>query len=233
MEKLPLGLPLDWHSDGTPIFLRGDFIRDPRPLPPNPGVIYDNLMLPEHRHLHPNSKFNMLIIPPSTKDKLNEIWLGQSYPDKKRGFKFGRLIQALDSTCRVILQRWETAGYITDFIYLTMQPFEYAIVSPVYETILLNGSSDSPARFFEIHAREEVRNIENITDLGGSGYIAYSAGKLLPNSNYDELSIPRITPGLVEFKFLKRRSLYESYIGLSKLFDFIDPPVEGFYIGGV
>lgn len=233
MEKLPLGLPLDWHSDGTPIFLRGDFIRDPRPLSPDSGVIYDNLGLPEHRHLHPNSRFNMLIVPPSRKDKLNEIWLGQSYPDKKRGFKFGRIIQALDRTCRVILQRWETAGCITDFIYLTMQPFEYAIISPVYETILLNSSEDSPARFFEIQAREESRNIDTISKLEGPGYIAYAGGKLLPNSKYDELSIPRITPGIVEFKFLKRRSLYDSYIGLAKFFDFIDPPNEGFYIGGV
>lgn len=233
MEKLPLGLPLDWHTDGTPIFLRGDFIRDPRTLFPNTGVIYDNLVLPEHRHLHPNSRFNMLILPPSNTDKLNEIWLGQSNPDKKRGFKFGRIIQALDRSCRVILQRWEISGKITDFIYFTLQPYEYTIISPVYETILVNGSSDSPARFFEIQAREEVRNIDDITKLEGPGYLPYDKGKLLPNSNYDELPIPRITPGLVEFKFLKRRSLYDSYVGLAKFFDFIDPPIESFYIGSV
>jgi len=233
MEKLPLGLPLDWHPDGTPIFLRGDIIRDARNLAPNSGVIYDNIVLPEHRHLHASSRFNMLILPESNNDKLNGIWLGQSYPDKKRGFKFGRIIQALDRSCRIILQRWETPGYITDFVYLTLQPFEYAIISPVYETILLNASPNSPARFFEIQAKEEVRNIDNINDLKGSGYLGYQEGKLLANTNYDELPIPRITPGLTEFKFLKRRSLYDSYIGLSKLFDFIDPPNEGFFIGGV
>ncbi|MHA2033448.1 MAG: hypothetical protein ACW99Q_29090 [Candidatus Kariarchaeaceae archaeon] len=233
MEKLPLGLPLDWHTDGTPIFQRGDFIRDPRPLAPNSGNIYDNIVLPEHRHLHPNTKFNMLILPPSKLDKLEEIWLGQSYPDKKRGFKFGRIIQALDITCRVILQRWHKQGYVTDFIFFTLQPFEYVIVPPVYESILLNASSDAPARFFEVQAKEEKRNIESIKELGGSGYLGYKEGKLLPNTNYDELPILRITPGLIEFKFMKRRSLYDTYVGLAKLFDFMDPPNEGFFIGGV
>ena len=233
MEKIPLGLPLDWHVDGTPIFLRGDFIRTPRNLAPKSGLIYDNLVLPEHRHLHPNSWFNMLVLPPSYEDRLNKIWLGQSYPDKKRGFKFGRIVQALDRSCRIILQRWEKAGCITDFIYFTLQPFEYTIVSPVYETILINGSHDSPARFFEIQAREEIRNIDIITELEGPGYIPYKEGKLSPNSNYDELPVPRITPGLVEFKFLRRRSLYSTYVGLAKFFDFIDPPNESFFIGGV
>ena len=233
MEKLPLGLPLDWHSDGTPIFLRGDFIRDPRPMGPNSGVIYDNLVLTEHRSLHPNSKFNMLILPPSNEEKLEEIWLGQSFPNNRHGLKFGRIIQALDSSCRVILQRWFDKGYVNDFIYFTLQPLEFVIVPPVYETVLLNASYESPARFFEIQAREEKRNIDCMTDLQGTGYLAHRMGKLTPNSNYDELPIPRITPGLTEFKFLKRRSLYESYVRLAKYFDFIDPPIEGFYIGGV
>ena len=232
MEKLPLGLPLDWHPDGTPIFMRGDFIRDARPLQPN-GVIYDDLTLPEHRHLHPISKFNMFILPPSLEEKLTETWLGQSYPDIRHGQKFGRIIQALDISCRVILQRWESAGYITDFLYFTLQPLEYVVVPPVYETILLNASNNGPARFFEIQAREEKRNVDNIGKLNGTGYLALTEGKLLPNAEYYELPIPRIIPGLVEFKFLRRRSLYDSYIGLAKLFDFIDPPVEGFFIGGV
>ena len=232
MEKLPLGLPLDWHPDGTPIFQRGDFIRDPRSLPPNSGVIYDNIVLPEHRSLHSNSRFNMIVLPPTVEDKLNEIWLGQSYPDRKRGYKFGRIIQALDITCRVIIQRWEKPGYVTDFVYFTLQPLEYVIVPPVYETILLNASTDTPARFFEIHAKNEKRNTETILELDGTGYLAYQKGKLLPNKNYDELPIPRITPGLFEFKFLKRRSLYTNYIGFAKLFDFIDPPNDGFFVGG-
>ncbi len=233
MEKIPIGLPLDWHTDGTPIFLRGDIIRDPRNLEPHKGVIYDNIILPEHKHLQPNSKFNILVLPPSNQEKLEEIWLGQSYPGTRHGLKFGRIIQSIDNSCRVILQRWLEKGYITDFIYFTLQPLEYVIVPPVYETILLNGSNESPARFIEVQAREEKRNTDIIKELEGSGYTAHQGGRLIPNSNYNELPIPRITPGLVEFKFLKRRALYESYIGLAKYFDFIDPPIEGFFIGGV
>ena len=63
MEKVATALPLDWHPDGIPIFLRGDLIRDPRPLEPANAEIYDNIILPEHKHLRPEIRLNLIRIP--------------------------------------------------------------------------------------------------------------------------------------------------------------------------
>ena len=74
------GLPLDFYPDGLPIFLRGDFIRSPQTTIPSHGVIYENLVLPEHLHLHPKLSFNLAIIPPindfeiSSKELLEEVF---------------------------------------------------------------------------------------------------------------------------------------------------------------
>lgn len=237
MEKLDTGLPLDWHPDGTPIFNRSDLIRGPRTIEPDNGIIYDNLMLPEHRHLRPEIRFNMIIIPPDGKDNLdrkaNYVYLGKSYPDQKRSFIFGRVIQGYDASCRVILQRWEKVGYVTDFVVLTLQPMQLAIVPPTYECILASASSKEPSRFFEIQAWDEVRNIETIKELNGPGYDLYCNGKIVPNSNYNELSIPRIHPGHDSFNFMKRRPLYEMLTSYPKGFDFINPPRDEFFAGAV
>ncbi|MCY3413901.1 MAG: hypothetical protein INQ03_19820 [Candidatus Heimdallarchaeota archaeon] len=232
---MDLSLPLDWHNDGTPIFNRGDIIRPSRPTEPSIGITYDNLMLPEHRHLRPELRFNLHVIPPgnTTTDQASSIYLGKSYPDSKRGFIFGRIIQALDPTCRVILQRWERTGIVTDFVQLICQPLHLAMVPPTYESVLINAAVDAPARFFEIQAWEEARNIDTIKSLGGPGYILKKDGGLIPNSNYDELPIPRIHPGLDGFKFMSRRSLYEMLTHYPKGFDFIDPPYDEFFAGSV
>lgn len=175
----------------------------------------------------------MILMAPNQRDRANEAWLGKSYPDPKRDFQFGRVIQALDSTCRVILQRWEKPGYISDYVMLSMQSLQLAVVPPNYETILVNVSGKTPARFFEMQAREEKRNTDVITELKGPGYIVKSSGQLEVNAEYDELPIPRIHPGLTEFKFLKRRPLYEMFAQYPKGFDFIDPPRLDFFSGAV
>ncbi|MHA2250872.1 MAG: hypothetical protein ACXAD7_10950 [Candidatus Kariarchaeaceae archaeon] len=233
METVETGLPLDWHGDGIPIFLRGDFIRDPRPLEPN-GFIYDNLILPEHKHLRPELRFNMIRIPAmQNQESTNAVWLGKSYPDAKRGFVFGRVIQALDQNCRIILQRWVEPGVVTDYVMLTMQALQLSLVSPVYECILVNASPEFPARFFELQSTEEVRNIDDIKSLNGPGYILEPNGGFLPNQNYSELPIPRIHPGHDHFRFMQRRPLYEMLTSYPKGFDFIDPPRDEFFIGAV
>ncbi len=232
MEKIDTGLPLDFHPDGTPIFQRGDFIRPARPM--DDGVIYDNLMLPEHKHLRPELRFNMIqILGNLGTEWAKNVMLGKSYPDEKRGFVFGRVIQALDSNCRVILQRWNKPGVVTDFVMLTMQPLQLALVPPVYETILCNASDEFPARFFELHAKEEMRNTDVIHNLEGSGYLLRNDGHLIPNKNYIELPIPRIHPGLDGFKFMQRRPLYEMVTSYPKGFDFIDPPRDEFFVGAI
>lgn len=233
---MEFSLPLDWHTDGTPIFNRGDIIRPARPIEPSNGIIYDNLILPEHKHLRPEVQFNLLVIPPnkeSHSDFVPSIWLGKSYPDRKRGYVFGRVIQALDSSCRVTLQRWTEIGKITDFVSLIMQPLQLAMVPPSYEAILSSVVIDRPARFFELCASEEVRNIDTIRSLEGPGYLQKMDGKLEVNINYDELPIPRFHPGLDGFKFMTRRSLYEMFTHFPKGFDFIDPPHDEFFAGSV
>ena len=114
-----------------------------------------------------------------------------------------------------------------------MSPLQFAVVPPTYECILINLSKDSTARFFELQAREEKRNIEQLTELNGSGYLQLADGKLKPNQNYDELPIPRIHPGLVSFRFLSRRPLYQMLTQFPKGFDFIDPPRNEFFAGAV
>lgn len=236
MEQVPTALPLSWHPDGTPIFERGDFIRQPRPLLPsddNSAVMYDELMLPEHKHLRPELRFNLVVLEPSINREANQAWLGKSYPDEKRDFIFGRVIQALDSSCRVILQRWSEPGKVTDFVMLAMQPLQLAIVPPTYECVVLNYSTQTPARFFELQAREEVRNVDTIKAMQGTGYLLLTARELEVNKNYDELPIPRIHPGLTAFRFLQRRPLYEMLTHYPIGFDFIDPPRHDFFAGAV
>ncbi len=230
---MDLALPLDWHPDGTPIFLRGDIIRPARPIAPH-GLVYDNLILPEHKHLRPELQFNLHLIPPTVTDEfIPSIWLGKSYPDARRGFVFGRIIQALDATCRVTLQRWTEPGKITDFVVMIMQPMQLAMVPPTYECVLSNVSEDMPARFFELRAYEEVRNTDTISSLDGPGYRLKKDGNLVPNDKYDELSIPRFHPGLDGFRFMTRRSLYEMFTHYPRGFDFIDPPHDEFFAGSV
>lgn len=230
---MDLALPLDWHSDGTPIFNRGDIIRPPRSLPPD-GVIYDNLVLSEHRHLRPELEFNLIVIPPREANVMAPmVWLGKSYPDSRRGFVFGRVIQALDSNCMVIMQRWTRTGIITDFVKLHMQPFHLAVVPSSYEAVLVNSLEEKPARFFELRAEQEVRNTDTIAGFDGPGYLPTKDGGLQPNDNYSELPIPRIHPGLDGFKFMDRRSLYEMFTHYPKGFDFIDPPKDEFFVGAV
>ena len=236
MDRTPTDLPLSWHDDGTPIFERGDFIRQARPLPPSqeePSVIYDELMLPEHRHLRPELRFNLIVLPASTGEMAQVAWLGRSAPDIKHGYRYPRLLQALDSSCTILLQRWTEPGKVTDFIKLSMQPLHLAAVPSNYEVILVNSSQHSPARFVEIQAKEEVRDTENLETLAGSGYLIKSDGGFLPNQNYDELPVPRIKPGLDGFRFLQARPLYMMLTSYPKGFDFIDPPRPEFFIGAV
>ncbi|MHA2501713.1 MAG: hypothetical protein ACXAE3_02395 [Candidatus Kariarchaeaceae archaeon] len=234
MESTPTDLPLSWHTDGTPIFERGDIIREARPLPPHHDdnvVIFDDLMLPEHRHLRPELRFNLYLLK-NREDSVNQAWLGKSHPDPRRDFIFGRIIQALDDSCRVILQRSDSDGSINDFVVLNMQPLQLAIVPPTYETVLMNQSFQSPARFVEIHAREEKRNIDQLQALGGPGYLL-SGSTVTPNDRYSALPIPRFHPGQEAFRFLQRRPLYEMLTSYPKGFDFIDPPRDEFFAGAV
>ena len=143
------------------------------------------------------------------------------------------MIQGLDSSCRVILQRWDEKGKVNDFLLLGLQPLLLAVVPPNYETILLNASTESPARFFELQAREEQRNTDILEELNGPGYLVKADGGFEPNTNYDELPVPRIQPGLNGFRFLQRRPLYEMLTGYPKGFDFIDPPRPEFFAGAV
>ena len=234
MESTPTNLPLSWHDDGTPIFERGDIIRQARPLLPHNSqysVMYDDLMLPEHRHLRPEVRFNMIVLG-AIPNSSNQAWLGKSYPDPKRNVVFGRVIQALDRSCRVILQRSESTGKVNDFVVLNMLPLQLAVVPPTYETVLMNRSEEIPARFFEIQAREEKRNTEDLESLQGSGYLL-NGSNVTPNPKYEELVIPRFTPGQVSFRFLQRRPLYEMLTSYPKGFDFIDPPRPDFFAGSV
>ncbi|MDH5402490.1 MAG: hypothetical protein OEZ01_00450 [Candidatus Heimdallarchaeota archaeon] len=232
MELTPVGLPLDWHEDGTPIFLRGDFIRPARKMIPHHSVIYDHLMLPEHLHLLPELRFNLFVLE-SSKNTTEEIWLGKSAIDEKRGYIFGRIIQALDSTGRIIIQRSSDIGKVNDFIIYSLQPLQFVVIPANYECVLLNQSRETPARFVELQSREEVRDVSSLTLLEGSGYRQKIDGKLEPNSNYDELPIPVIKPAFDEFRFIRRRPLYEMITSFPQGFDFIDPPNESFYTGSV
>ena len=99
--------------------------------------------------------------------------------------------------------------------------------------ITFNASDEFPARFFEIQSTEEVRNIDGLKLLQGTGYILENNGNLLPNKNYSELPIPRIHPGHEHFRFMQRRPLYEMFTSYPKGFDFIDPPRDGFFVGAV
>ncbi|MCH8907396.1 MAG: hypothetical protein IH840_09935, partial [Candidatus Heimdallarchaeota archaeon] len=160
-------------------------------------------------------------------------YIGKSLPDSKRGFRFGRIIQGLDSNCRLILQRWNNKGFVTDFLLFTFLPLQFALVPPAYVSIVLNPSNEMTTRFFTLDAKEEKTDIETIDQLGGPGYLLKKDGKLVPNINYAELSIPRIHPALDQHKFLQRSPLYTMFTKSSKSFDFIDPPREDFFAGSL
>ena len=252
-----IGLPLDFYPDGLPIFLRGDFIRSPRPLGPDHGVIYENLVLPEHLHLHPKLNFNLAVIPPTTDVEINSkelldnpkyvetlnksreteiapsIYFGKSVPDQKHGRIYGKIIQALDSNCRVILQRWKSPGKIDDFVILTLQSMQFAIIPASYEFSLVNASTELSARFVMLVAREENSDLETIRELNGSGYLLKKDGSIISNIHYSELPIPRIHQGHIEFKLLQRRPLYEMLTAFPKRFDFLVPTQDLFFSGAV
>lgn len=231
------GLPIKFHDDGTPVFERTDLIRPPIPLPGvNNPVIYQNLILPEHRALMPECRFNMIVLPPKN-EHITRAWLGKSQEDPKTHLGFGRVLQAMDSTSRIVLQRMRREippryGYIDDFIILNMNQMQLAIVPPNYEVEIVNFGP-KPVRFFELKAKEEVRDIGQIKELNGMGYIVKDDGGLQPNSNYSELPIPRFQPGLDQFKFLKKRPLYKMFTQYPKGFDFIDPPDLTFFHGAL
>ena len=234
MENTPTHLPLGWHEDGTPIFNRGDFIRTGRPLPPtlsNDAIIYDELILPEHRHLRPEIKFNLILLKKSTNKFAQTVWLGKSSIDEKTGFTYPRIIQSLDSTGRILLQRTDSKGIVSDIVILVMNPLHLAIIPSNYETVLFNLSTQSPSRFFELNAREEIKNIDHLKSMNGPGYILKSNGDLEVNKNYSEIPIPRFQPGLENFKFLQKRPLYEMLTHYPKGFDIFDPPNHSFFLG--
>ena len=177
---------------------------------------------------------NLIRVPPSDESEFaTATYVGMSEPDIRRGFKFGRIIQALDKNCRVILQRWNEKGIITDFLLLTFLPLQFALIPPSYESILLNSSGDESARFFVLYAKEETCDITTIQDLNGAGYRLKKDGGLVPNENYTELPVPRIHPAMDQFRFLYRWPLYDLFTNFPKGFDFIDPPRPEFFAGSV
>ncbi len=235
--SIAAGLPIRFHEDGTPVFERNDIIRPPIPLPGvNSPVLYQNLILTEHRALMPECRFNMIVLPPRG-EEITRLWLGKSKEDPRTHIGFGRIIQAMDSTSRIILQRMSRRGvprygYIDDFVILTMSHMQLAVIPPGYEVEIVNFGTKA-ARFFELKAKEEVRDIGQIEELGGMGYIMTDDGSLRPNENYSELPIPRFQPGLDQFKFLKKRPLYQMFTQYPQGFNFIDPPDLTFFHGAL
>jgi len=236
MDQTPTFLPLSWHTDGTPIFERGDLIRQSRPLAPyeqNEAVIYDDLILPEHKHLRPELRLNLIVIQSSAGTLAHHGYIGQSEPDPRHASVYPRLIQALDSTCRVILQRHNEPDCLNDFILFTLQPLQLIAVPPTYQTVLTNSAESSPARFLELQAREESRGLDLLKQQAGPGYHLKTAGGFQANEKYRELPVPRIRPGLDDFRFLQRRPIYEMLTAYPKGFDFIDPPRPEFFTGAI
>ncbi len=199
--QVAYGLPLDFHDDGTPIFNRGDFIRDPIPLTgDNNPVIYENLILPEHRHLFPNIKFNLIVLPPAT-DKPTSAYLNEKNA-------FGRIIQALDPNCSAAIQLRDAKTIVKRFYLYHINPMRLVLPPPNFETQLLNNSTERPARYFEIQEKDEKRIFKELLELDGFGYKMKMDATLDPNPNYDELPIPEIRQGLEQFRFINTRPLY-------------------------
>lgn len=220
------GLPLDFHDDGTPIFNRGDFIRDPIPLfGNNDPLLYDNLILPEHRHLRPEIKFNLIVLPPAKENPTT------AFVNERN--RFGRVIQALDPNCTALVQQRTDITRVRRFFVYHMRPMQFILPPPAYETQLVNNSRERPARFFEINAREEQRTLKELIDLEGFGYQLTMKGNLEPNPKYDELPIPEIRQGLDQFKFLINRPLYTILVSYPQGFSFIDPSNVQFFSGSV
>ncbi len=224
--KVPYGLPLDFHDDGTPIFNRGDFIRDPIPMNgANYPVLYQNLILPEHRALNPSIQFNLHVLPPATDQPTTSLLSGIT--------EYGRIIQALDPNCTVAIQKRTSKTKVQRFYLYHLKPLQFCVVPPRYDTQLINNSSEKPAKFFELKAKEDTRNIEDLLELNGLGYTMTMTATLEPNKNYDELPIPEIRPGLEQFKILIPRPLYTIYTLNPQAFSFIDPPNHAFFSGAV
>ena len=95
------------------------------------------------------------------------VWLGKSSIDEKTGFTYPRIIQSLDSTGRILLQRTDSKGIVSDIVILVMNPLNLAIIPSNYETVLFNLSTQSPSRFFELNAREEIKNIDHLKSMNG------------------------------------------------------------------
>lgn len=230
------GLPVSFHEDGTPIFERSDIIRPAIPLEgeENPQI-YQNLIIPEHRSRIPLLRFNLIVLPGNTSG-VTRAWLGKSKLTSSEPHPFGRVIQSLDYTGRIILQRQNKhdpeLDAIDDFVVLNMQPMQLAVIPPEYEVELVN-IGNSPARFFEVQAKEETRDFERLIMNDGMGYIYQRDGNLQPNTAYDELSIPRIQPGLDSFKFLQKRPLYTMLVQYPQGFEFMDPPDPSFFHGAI
>ncbi len=240
MEKIDIGLPIDFHPDGTPIFGRSDIIRDNRPLTPN-GLIYDNMILPEHRSLRPEISINLIVIPSVEYIENDDddvpispmAYLGRSKIDEKRGYAFGKILQGLDNNCRIILQRWKKPGYVTDAIVFALKPLQFVIVPPNYEVTLINASNNEPARFIELCAKDEIRETKYLEEFNGPGYVLRQDGSMISNYHYNELPIPRIQQGHETYRFLRRLPLYRMFIEFPRGFDFIDSSDNSFYVGAV
>ncbi|RMG21781.1 MAG: hypothetical protein D6732_26860 [Methanobacteriota archaeon] len=220
------GLPIDFHDDGTPIFNRGDFIRDPIPLNgDNQPLLYENLILPEHRHFMPEIKFNLIVLPPA-KENPTTAFLNERN-------QWGRVIQALDPNCSALIQQRIDKTKVRRFFLYHMKPMQFILPPPEYESQLVNNSKEKPAKYFEINAKEERRDLHDLLALNGFGYRMTMQATLDPNPNYDELPIPEIRQGLEQFKFLTNRPLYTLFVNFPHGFSFIDPPNVQFFSGAV
>lgn len=231
------GLPLKFHDDGIPIFERGDIIRDPIAVKGSGNaLLYRELFLPEHRALCPDIRFNLYVLP-AAEEKETRAWIGKTMQESRATIMYGRVFQALDHDCIVIVQRnyndgIPNNGKIDDFVLLHLTPMQLAVIPPGYEVELVNISKHA-AKFFEIQAREEVRSTEQLESREGTGYIYKFEGKVEPNSNYEELPIPRFQPGLDSFKFMKKRPLYKMLTQYPKGFEFMHPPNPLFFHGAL
>jgi hypothetical protein len=230
------GLPISFHEDGIPIFERSDIIRPAISLDGvGENYLYQNLVLPEHRALRPEIRLNLIVLSSKINNKVSRSWLGKTKTSKSQKIEYGRVIQALDSTGRVIIQKINRNSEIKsviDFVIFSVSPMQLVIIPPEYEVELVN-LGQTPMKFLEIQANEESRDVESLIRSNGMGYILESENNLQPNIEYDELSIPRFVSAHDSFKFLRKRPLYTMITQYPKGFEFMDPPDPLFFHGAV